>query len=553
MKMYMLILLLSFTALTAFGDTFYKHYKIYSNIPTNIVLWSEGPNASLIKNFQYDSEGFLPAGLHYQVDEEECGDSGIKYTGKIYGAALDTEPPGDDTFHAWTTSEDPYGNPVEQHYYSHIQVDDHADYHAEQKFLGTLPTLTAWSDDSGYGWTNGHLFAEETWNNIQIPKDIDFFTASGNNDNTCSAGVYCIETQVVATDIQPLHIQAYKNNNGTLMLYDELDTWNIYDIDGNMEGPKQRLYFSKTDDDDFLVKIQTSSLTPWKGNYKIRVFTVKPVFLVHGINAGPTEPGKNETTFGEMRDCLGFLEEVYPCQCYDYPWDSNKDFNGKGFLEYISDSDDSGFFKFIYDTYDSRYNKLNKANIICHSMGGFIVRHQLAYKNFANMIDQVIFLDSPQYGSELANFVLHNYFEYGIINPTIKIFMNTWGTAKSNFRHLSRGGETIWNMHHNIPLNIPPENVVCTVGTKGGMYETFGYYLTKKYNFVGDEYYAGLIRGDGIVPATSQNMQSLDKKIQVEYLDKHHMECQKLYSSGLKDKDDCKKLYELIKERMNKS
>jgi hypothetical protein len=169
------------------------------------------------------------------------------------------------------------------------------------------------------------------------------------------------------------------------------------------------------------------------------------------------------------------------------------------------------------------------------------------------MIDQVIFLDSPQYGSELANFVVHNKFEFNVVDVAFDYLNDTWGTSRANFRHLCRGGDTVWDMHHNIPLNIPPENVACTVGTYGGFLEGAGYLYTRTCNIFGREYYVGLKRGDGIVPATSQNMQSLDKKIKVVYLNKNHVECQTLDTDGLNDEDNCKDLYELIKERMNKS
>ena len=214
-------------------------------------------------------------------------------------------------------------------------------------------------------------------------------------------------------------------------------------------------------------------------------------------------------------------------------------------------------------------------------MGGYIIRFQLNENQFSDIISQIVFVDSPQYGSDLANFL---YRRRNTIDAPSK-FLNTlgrnfdiieWGVSDANAHHLMRGGNTIYEMHH-IGTIIPPQNIACTIGiTKGNfkhlpmvMYEydqfiigrvatrfTGAPYLAAAADIFGiirgmlrDQYCKGLEDSDGIVPVSSQNLKSLHPDIETEYITKCHTSVQKLYLQNFNDAED---LFNLIKNRINK-
>ncbi len=453
------------------------------------------------------------------------------------------------------------------------QIDDYAGV-PQSTQICTLSVLDNWTND---GWSNGYLFAEEIWYNKNIPADIDVFEIVTSGKTELDPGIYCIETEVnnlnasFGVEINLYNTNTFNNDTKMQFMTDTYDYNNRYDDNGNLDNIGQRLYFKNDKKITCYIEVKQRFSIPELPNieYKIRVFKARPVILVHGINAFPQDATQTDTTFEDMRDYLGYFKEIMPCVCYDFPWDSSQPHNGKGFEYYVGDDPDEEkqLYGFVKDKFKLHDNY--KANIILHSMGGFIVRYQLAYQSFADMINQVLFINSPQYGSDLANFIATRPRAAERFNKFPVLF-----TCQENYIHMSRGGETVWKMHHEKDINIPVSRIAFTVGTSRGYYKMlpiimFNYDYRegilndllegKKSDFnvnviktlFKERYTIGLKRSDGIVPVTSQNLLNLVPdipKANYYFIEKHHTEAQKL---SLNNMNSCRELYDLIKARMN--
>jgi hypothetical protein len=180
------------------------------------------------------------------------------------------------------------------------------------------------------------------------------------------------------------------------------------------------------------------------------------------------------------------------------------------------------------------------------------------------MINQVLFIDSPQYGSDLANFLVARPEAVNIFNLAPPL-----DTSHQNYVHLSRGSDTIWKMHNEKDFNIPPTKIAFTIGTSRGPYKWLDFMFMYDYTkgrlsdainkrrivaiktYLKDRYLMGLKRSDGIVPVTSQNLLNIKPDIpfkNYKFIEKHHTEVQKL---DLDNMGSCIDLYNLITFRMN--
>jgi hypothetical protein len=225
------------------------------------------------------------------------------------------------------------------HYYYRIRVDDYRDS-PYSIFLSSLPVGT--SIDHPY--LEGYLHSADKWytpgeyarkpstKNYDIPADVDVFKIE------LEPGVYCVETEAEDNSLG-LEICAYKSmsfNNSSLIGF--VNDFNRYNEDGQLDNIGQRTYFENDKQRTCYIEVkQRFGMAGFPDiKYKIRLFKARPVILVHGINASPKSSSDMETTFEDMRDKLGYLKEVVPCVCYDFPWYS-KDPDSKGFEKYVGD------------------------------------------------------------------------------------------------------------------------------------------------------------------------------------------------------------------------
>jgi len=522
----------------------------------------------------YSTDGALPDNLVLHLididsghDEDESEPIITDWNYEIYGIdgtiTENTAKQGyNKVYHIHEETAYNSGDTMDWFYFYFFSVDDWADQPINSSHVGQLNL----SED----YTEGRLYSQTNWfsngefeysppeQSRNIPADIDVFKIS------LDPGVYCVETQAALVwDPKPLEITVYEangNNYGDQIAY--VNVFDCFDDNGNIDNQHQRIYFLQETAGDVYIKINSTDPI-FQGKYKIRVVKARPVILVHGINASPKSSSDPDTTFEHMRDCLGYFKEIPPCICYDFPWWS-KDPDVQGFEKYVGkkkEADDS-LFKFIYEKYDLHGDY--KANIILHSMGGFIVRYQLNYSGFADMVNQVLFINSPQYGSDLANFIATRPDAAERFNVLPMLF-----TCQENYIHMCRGGETVWKMHHEKDMNIPASRIAFTVGTKRGLQylplpgiifaydyaigrlKTFSHLGASIKTLLKDRYLIGLKRSDGIVPVTSQNLLNLEPNIpeaNYYFIEKHHTEAQKLTLNSM---NSCSELYNLIKARMN--
>jgi len=397
------------------ADTqYYAAYDMFVGDVISTARWSFYAYYTYFRNMQASAGGTLPAGLIY-ITEHHGAPEVEAWTGYFRGTVTAT-PSLPETYHhtvllhyeqwEWSNPPEQQWDNVTDTYHTRLRVDEHANTPGDTAHLSTLPVQTAWSENSG--WVNGHLYPGEQFGEQLLPADVDVFRVDTGK------GVYCVETEANLDLTAPaLQIEVYKKAAGD-DAYDgewiaRTNDYNLFDDNGNVHRRRQRVYFTLDNNNGTYVRITPGeSINP--RTYKLRIFRTRPVILVHGINAPPTEAGPNQpedpnTSFGDMRDYLGYFANIHPCVCYDFPWWSNHP-SSRGFKYYVGTDRENKttLYGYLYDKVVNVHKDF-PANVILHSMGGFVVRFSLANPLFANKVNRVIFINSPQYGSDLANFL----------------------------------------------------------------------------------------------------------------------------------------------------
>ncbi len=181
---------------------------------------------------------------------------------------------------------------------------------------------------------------------------------------------------------------------------------------------------------------------------KLRISRFKPVFLVHGIDAGPKFEGDDSTFFGSLKDSNQYFN-FRPYACYDFMWDSDKE---EGILkEYIGYGAGKlgNFFK-----ENIKSNDL-KATVVAHSMGCLVTYYQCQYdlSEFKKYVNNIMLAAPPFFGSFAANEAL----SWPVLNKIKR-------TSTPNFELLSRGSQSVWERHDH-PFSFNPAKVTVAIGT----------------------------------------------------------------------------------------
>lgn len=181
---------------------------------------------------------------------------------------------------------------------------------------------------------------------------------------------------------------------------------------------------------------------------KLRISRFKPVFLVHGIDAGPKFPDDKSTFFGGLTNATQYFN-FRPYACYDFMWDSDKE---EGILkEYIGYGAGKlgNFFK-----ENIKSNDL-KATVVAHSMGCVLTYYQCqnSPSKFKKYVNNIMFAAPPFFGSYAANEALETHLLYKLKK-----------TSKPNFELLSRGSRSVWERHNN-PLSFKDDKITVAIGT----------------------------------------------------------------------------------------
>ena len=184
------------------------------------------------------------------------------------------------------------------------------------------------------------------------------------------------------------------------------------------------------------------------GTIKLRISRFKPVFLVHGIDAGPKFSDDNSTFFGSLKDSNQYYN-FRPYACYDFIWDSAKE---KGILkEYVGyGAGNLGhYFKENIKSTDL------KATVVAHSMGCVLTYYQCQNNpsEFKKYVNNIMFAAPPFFGSYAASEALKMHILYKLKR-----------TSKPNFELLSRGSQSVWERHNN-PLSFNDDKITVAIGT----------------------------------------------------------------------------------------
>lgn len=185
-------------------------------------------------------------------------------------------------------------------------------------------------------------------------------------------------------------------------------------------------------------------------NIRVKTSRIRPVFLVHGIDASPRYDG-DQSFFGGLINQNQYYN-IRPYRVYDFPWTS---FNSKGILAYVGKGEGT-LGKFIMD---KKTNDDLKATIIAHSMGCLLTYYQCNDRaiEFFDFIDNIVLTAPPFFGSataNTANIPVINWF-----TPFLK------RTSKKNFELLSRTTEHVWERYEN-PFIFDKAKITVIIGTR---------------------------------------------------------------------------------------
>ena len=160
----------------------------------------------------------------------------------------------------------------------------------------------------------------------------------------------------------------------------------------------------------------------------IKLTRIKPVVLIHGIDACPRTPN-GRSFFGDLINDNPYFG-LRPYECHDFPWDSmlsiKKTYVGKNVL--------INFIESVRGT-DSL-----KVTIVAHSAGCVMTYYECQEHNvsFTNNVDNIVFAGPPLLGSYLADQSIGLApFDY-----TIK------RTSPENLNLIARGTEKVWERGH---------------------------------------------------------------------------------------------------------
>lgn len=190
---------------------------------------------------------------------------------------------------------------------------------------------------------------------------------------------------------------------------------------------------------------------------RAKISRIRPVFLVHGIDACPRYDG-DASFFGNLIDATQYYN-IRPYRVYDFPWTSyNYEdffFKSNGILGYVGKRDGT-LGKFITDR---RTDNDMKATVVAHSMGCLLTYYQCNSSAipFRQIVDNIVLTAPPFFGSSsanTANLPVLNWF-----TPFLK------RTSRTNFQLLSRTTEHVWYRYKN-PFNFDKSKITVIIGTR---------------------------------------------------------------------------------------
>lgn len=295
-----------------------------------------------------------------------------------------------------------------------------------------------------------YLDCEENKNTPQNDEDTYVFRPTCEN--------YCIEI----TNDSEVDIFVYSQAGtcpNTPIQFDQ--TFNKNTKKELNSGSVKRFYKSDwIKNQDYIIKVSSlqdvNNYYATKHEYSFTIKKVRPLVLVHGICAGPTREGTNDTTFGEIPSALHLCADCPPVKVFDFPWDSEN----KHYTYYCNGY--NSLSKYVSDNCIEVYDLLPV--LIAHSMGGILTIKQIESEDeFIDNIDKFIFFGTPFCGADKANYYdFYDFIFYHLVS-VFNFVVN--GVNDSNLQSLRRGTQEMWDRIDNIPKSFKNKDVTYFSGS----------------------------------------------------------------------------------------
>lgn len=178
-----------------------------------------------------------------------------------------------------------------------------------------------------------------------------------------------------------------------------------------------------------------------------------PVLLIHGLNSDPS-------VFDDMANELVSSGNYFPSLInqVDYEW-TNSDFFGVNRMVIPKAID-----KILKKLKNYNYSA-GKVDVVGHSMGGVLARKYLQHSipGYKYDIHKLITLNTPHYGSQIANYITENPFLTAINSWNSGYGWGTSGTSNALF-DLSVDSDEMYRINYqNLNNNIVPSHSVTTI------------------------------------------------------------------------------------------
>ncbi|MBP5626971.1 hypothetical protein J6X96_02245 [bacterium] len=252
---------------------------------------------------------------------------------------------------------------------------------------------------------------------------------------------------------EAMSFQTSTKNTYSINFYNDQFESAFYNLSSQSEDYNndhhRRYPFNGLENDKFIfIKLV---INPFSDNsIVLRLSRLKPLILVHGIDASPRYDGDG-TSFGSLRNNNTLYYDIRPYSAHDFPWKSTESIKRK----YVGNGVRNGTLG-AYITSKRQSNDL-KATIVAHSAGCLMTYYYCQEHNnkFKNNVDNILFAAPPLLGSSLADqFKVKKWFSYVIKR-----------TSGDNFDLIARGTRANW-LRGNSKFKFPTSKTTVILGTR---------------------------------------------------------------------------------------
>lgn len=387
--------------------------------------------------------------------------------------------------------------------------DETGDYTINEPLATLTPNFT-WG--TGIDYTEGVLWFTN-WHDY-VYCDTDVWELKRLEINK----VYCIELKTLESVSPDLELELIQLNRDSIKLQNQ----NVYSPTGEKDGKTYRLYFTAYNTEAF-VKISFSGTNRFHTQYKIVLMQTKPVVLVHGLRGFPMSNGGSGTDFGNLRNFIGYVNNVRPCVCLQFPWDTTTG----NYKDYVGAKNKSGTLFHYLSKSNSFFHA--RATIMTYSTGGTILYDQMDFNGFDQVMENAVMVAAPFWGVYFANKSHIGGFNWSRWWP--------FRASQENIKNLSRGTRVNWERHYADPRWPSWLDITVVIGTGNRTnYRPAIFcanFLVKDINEIKDSPY-----GDGLISIPSANLSNEHNSIKVIKCSIGHNEIVDFNLSNLGDRTE---------------